>query len=41
MEMAQFLIPKLIVKIEEILSALDITTKPYYNYFESLAPEKN
>ena len=31
---------KLIVKVEEILSALEITTKPYYNYFESLSPER-
>jgi hypothetical protein len=31
---------KLIVKIEEILSAFEITTKPYYSYFESLDPEK-
>ena len=31
---------KIIVKVEEILSALDTTTKPYYDYFESLSPEK-
>ena len=32
--------PKLILKTEEILSALDITIQPYYIYFENLAPEK-
>jgi hypothetical protein len=32
--------PKIIVKVEEILSALDMTTKPYYNYFNNLAPDK-
>ncbi len=32
--------PKIIVKAEEILSALDITIKPYYEYFETLAPDK-
>ncbi|HMV44223.1 MAG TPA: DinB family protein [Leptospiraceae bacterium] len=32
--------PKLIVKVEEILSALELTTKPYYNYFESLPIDK-
>jgi hypothetical protein len=31
---------KVIVKIEEIVSALDLTTKPLYNYFEALEPEK-
>ena len=32
--------PKIIVKVEEILSALETTTSPYYNYFQSLPPEK-
>lgn len=32
--------PKQIVKIQEILSALEITTNPYYNYFDSLPSEK-
>ena len=31
---------KQIVKIEEILSALEITTNPYYHYFDSLPSEK-
>lgn len=31
---------KIVVKAEEILSALDVTTQPYYKYFEILSPEK-
>jgi hypothetical protein len=31
---------RLIIKIEEIVSALDITIRPYYEYFENLNPEK-
>ena len=30
---------KIIITVKDILSALDISTQPYYDYFETLAPE--